>query len=103
MAPADTKYKSRISTAASATAFALHFRSRPTQTDVYSGTDQLEPKTPVLPQDYPPTPDAERSKWSPGRGPRPLAEASCSAPWGFPRKTRLNHWDCVGGGGQRGN
>ena len=42
-------------------------------------------------------------EWSPRRGLRPLAETSCSAPRGFLRKARLNHWDCVGGGGQRGN
>lgn len=101
MAPAGSKYKPGISTAVSAAAFAFHFRPRPTETDVYYGTDQSEPKTRVLPQDYPPTPDAERSKWSPRRGLRSLAETSCSAPRGFLREARLNHWDCVGGGGLR--
>lgn len=97
MALAGTKYKSRISTAASAAAFAFHFRSRPTQTDVYSGSDQSEPKTRVLPQDYPPTPRRGAVQVVSGEGTAATRRNLLLRPTGFPPESQAKPLGLRGG------
>lgn len=91
MAPGGSGSKSRTSRTALEAAFRFHFRPRPTQPDVYLVLANRSPGPAPRPTTTCPRSDAERSKWSQGRGPS-RSQTPGAPPLGVsPGEAGLNH------------